>query len=169
MAPALLLAGCVSIEPDTDAESREKEMEEYAESFGLDVDVEVWADGEVASVAVDNLGGFGGRVGNDLDLPDDFPPDVPIHPDLAIMSATPVPGGYSVMGQVASDAEEVERFFGSELEARGWVRRESEGSSPVTPSMRTLGFEKDGRVTTVMLILTGEDATTVQLCTAVLP
>jgi hypothetical protein len=35
--------------------------------------------------------------------------------------------------------------------------------------MRTLGFEKDGRVTTVMLILTGEDATTVQLSTAVLP
>lgn len=157
---ALAAAGLAACGGSNDSETRERDMEDYAERHGVDADVEVDEQGEVESVAIKSP--TGGQYGKDLKLPDGFPDDVPVSPDWSIVAATPMPqGGYSLQAMSAETMEAALETVRARMTAQGWAETAMESASP---QMRRLSFEKDARMTSINLIDAG-DGVSVQLLT----
>lgn len=156
----LLLAACGN---NSDS-AREQQMEDMAAQYGIDADVELGADGEVASVEINGPGG--GRVGNNLALSGDFPDDVFVSPDWNIMSSNAMPTGAQMVQAMSDAAPEalVESIRGS-MTAGGWS--ETAAENPV-PTMSQIGFEKGARIASYSIISAGEQRT-VQITTMDLP
>jgi hypothetical protein len=144
---AAVAFGCSSGE---DATERAEELEEYAASLGIDADVKVDEEGGIASTTV-TQGGM--TVGSNVAVPEDFPSDVAIYPDLEIFSAGAVPGGHVLQGRSDDSAEEVAAFYAREMADEGWEDGTEAEQSPV---MHTMHFTKNGRTTNVNLLATGE-------------
>ncbi|WP_425411041.1 hypothetical protein [Hyphococcus sp.] len=154
-AGAVLLAACGGGE-----EAREKQMEDMAKRHGVDADVELDDKGEVKSVKINN--GLGGAVvGQNIDLPDGFPADVPVSDEWSIMATTPTPGGYMIQAMSGDSADAIIEDVRKALNAEGWT--EETVDNPV-PQMHRIGFTKDDRMTTLNLIANGEQMS-VQLLT----
>jgi hypothetical protein len=61
------------------------------------------------------------RVGAKADLPDDFPDDVPVHPEASVEGSMSMPGkGQMITFQTDSTPDEVYRFYKSGLVDEGW-------------------------------------------------
>lgn len=157
---ALLLQACGG---QNSTEAREKQMEEYAAKHGVAVDVELDERGGTKSVAINTP--TGGQVGTNLKLPDGFPADVAVHPDEAIMSAVPTPGGFMVQALTKGDAIELLAWHRAGLIAQGWSE---EDAGPSAGGMQRASFKKDGRVAAVNFIPNG-DGFAVQIVTMTLP
>ncbi|MEO1136458.1 MAG: hypothetical protein AAFW68_07595 [Pseudomonadota bacterium] len=132
-------------------EAREQEIEREAARHGVDADVELNERGEVETVEIKGLGGT--SVGSNLDLPADFPADVPVPADWSIMATTPAPGGYMVQALSGDDAQSIVDVMRASLSANGWA--ETSADTP-TPQMRRIGFNKDDRMTNVIVTENGE-------------
>lgn len=152
------LAACGGANEDT--ASRERQMEQAAADHGLDIDVEIDDRGGDEQVVIRGLGHGGGtQVGRNLDVPDDFPEDVPVYPGLNIHAAGKAGPGYSLQGQSADAADEIARFYEQQMAEQGW---QPGGETAAGPGMRMLRFTQEQRTAGVTLI-GGDTATTVQL------
>ncbi len=153
---ALLIASCGG----GDKESQEKKMEAEAAKHGFDADVELNDDGDVEKVKIKTLGGA--EVGQNLDLPADFPKDVALSSDWSIMAVSPAPqGGYMVQAMASETSDEIVAKAREAMTADGWTE---ESYDQPTPQMTRLGFVKDNRLTSYNLMLNG-DTIMVQLVT----
>jgi hypothetical protein len=140
-----------------DGADRAERMEDYAASFGVDVDVDVDEETGEASTTIAHAGGVVG--GSDVPAPEGFPADVALYPDLNVFSSATVPGGHMLQGVTADDPDEVASFYTREMTDQGW---KDESPSSHSPVMRTLRFTKGTREASVNLLPTG-DKTAVQI------
>jgi hypothetical protein len=154
VAASALAFGCGSVD---DAGDRAAQLEQYAASFGADVDVTVDAETGATAVAVAGPGGAVG--GSDLPAPRGVPKDVAIYPDLNVFSSAVVPGGHMVQGVTPDDPDEVASFYTRAMTDQGW---KDESPATHSPVMRTLRFTKGTREASVNLLPTG-DKTAVQI------
>ena len=143
----------------SDTDKRETEIENYAAAHGVDADVDVDASGEVSNVTIRQGGGL---VGNNLDLPADFPADVKLPSDWAIQSVSPVPSGYMLTGMVDDTVEGVSSAAREALTSEGWTEVAADQPSPI---MSRINFEKDTRMTNLNIMDTGGEKLSVQLMT----
>lgn len=144
-------------------DAREAQMEREAARHGVDADVELNDKGEVEKVEIKGLGGA--SVGSNLDLPADFPEDVPVPSGWSIMATTPAPGGYMVQALSGDGAQGIMDAMRASLTDQGWT--ETSADSP-TPQMQRLGFTKDDRMTNVVITENG-DTHAVQIITMKTP
>tara|TARA_R110001592_G_scaffold363393_1_gene687304 strand:+ start:156649 stop:157155 length:507 start_codon:yes stop_codon:yes gene_type:complete len=152
---AMLLAGCGS----DDNDSREQQIEAMARKHGVNADVSLDARGEVQSVTINSANGA--QIGKNLQLPEDFPSDVPMAPDWAVMSISPAPGGFMVHAMTDVSAAEALAATREQLTSEGWVET---GFAQTNTAMAQIRFAKGDRITNVNLMDTGAQRT-VQLLT----
>ena len=161
MMTAGLLAAC---DDDQSKQAREKELEDYAAKHGVVADVKINQDGSVKSVAIErNIGGTKSQAGKNLEVPADFPGDVPLYPGLELHAANTMPQGHMIQGNTADDPETVAVAVTAGMAAQGWTADQSQRSGP----MISLTFKKDNR-TTGFTLLPGAAGTTVQITTLTL-
>ena len=104
-------------------------------------------------------GPFGAQIGGDVQLPSDFPPDVPVYPD-----ATPVASGFAtgegafVLLRTLDPAPSVYDFYRSEMPEDGW----SIENEMRLGDFGMLTLAKDGRSATIA-ITPGEEGATIML------
>lgn len=156
---ALLLTLAACGQPDA-GDAREKQLEEYAASYGVDADVKVDEAGNVSSVAVGNA--LGGQSGTGLTLPPGFPEDVAVHPSANLVAVSPLPGGFAVQGVSTTSADELAAWHRGEMQRLGWTEANTgNGGTQLT-------FDKPGRQTSVTLIPAGAEVS-VQIMTMQIP
>lgn len=149
-AAALALAAC-GAPAQSEAESQ-RAAEDYAASFGIDADISTTADG---SERVEIRSATGGLSGSNLAVPDDFPTDVPIYPDLNISAVNNVGPTRMIQGIARNSVEEVATFYLAQMPARGWT---ASGDEQPTPAMRMMQFTKGERTAGVSITATGPGA-----------
>lgn len=153
---AVLLTACGG---GDDSAAREAQMEEMAQKYGVNADVSLDDSGEVTSVTINNANGA--QLGKNLELPADFPADVPVAPDWAIMAISPAPGGFMVQAVTDAAVEDALALARTQLTSHGWTET---GAAQTSPVMQQVGFSKGDRITNINLMDTGE-MRTVQLVT----
>ncbi len=134
-------------------EAQEKKIEDTAKRHGIDADVELDDKGEVKSVTINN--GMGSTVGNNLDLPDGFPSDVPMVDGWSIMSTSQVPGqqgGFMIQAMTSDDANTTIAKVRKAMTAEGWSEENAGGAGG---QLRSISFSKGDRMTNVNLIPNG--------------
>ena len=158
----MLVAACGGSQSE---QAREDAIEDLAAQYGVDADVELDEDGNVEQLTIDrSVGGMQAQLGQNLDLPADFPADVPIYPGLSIHSVSAVPQGHMVQGTTEDDRQAVVDFLRERLLADGWTEAESNEVGP----MLQMRFEKGSRITGIML-MPGNPGVVVQLSALTLP
>ena len=144
-------------------ESRERQMENELKKRGIDADVELNNEGGAETVEITR---GDQRVGNDLALPADFPDDVAVSDDWAVIHTGPAPqGGYMLQATAPKDRDGLLAMLRKEMTGDGWTEA---GFAEPAPQMTQIGFEKDGRMANYNLIDNGETFM-VQLVTMVKP
>lgn len=143
-------------------EAREKAMEDTAKKHGLDVDVTVGENGDAEQIVINN---GAAQVGQNLNLPNNFPEDISLPSGWNIMSSAPVPNGFSVQAIVSDDADTIINGLRGKMSADGWT--EAVADQP-TPQMSRINFEKDDRMANFNIMANGE-TNMVQLMTMVRP
>lgn len=157
---AIFLASCGGSDSN---EAREKQIEDTAAKYGVDVDVTLDTDGETERIVI-NQGGA--QIGQGLDLPSGFPDDIKLPGSWNIMAASaPMPNGYSIQALSDNSASEVMEELRSRMIAEGWV--ETAADTP-TPHMSRISFEKDDRMANFNILENGETRA-VQLLTTPKP
>lgn len=147
---ATMLAGCGQDAADTAAEK-------MAKQHGVDMDID--RDGDKATYTIGGADGTKVQVGENLKVPDGFPDDIAVYPDLKIISSSAVPQGFMINGQTGDDVEKVAAFYTDKLTSGGWAK---DGEFSQEGTMRILSFKKDNRTASVTVVK-GDDGTTVQL------
>lgn len=137
---------------DDSPEAREKQMEAYAKQHGLDVDVSIGADGNVAAVTQE-AGGTRITAGENLQRPADLPDDVSLYPGLRILALSDTPAGRMLQGQSDDAIAAVTTHLREQMKAQGW----DDESPPATAGapMTALRFVKSDRTVTINLIGAG--------------
>lgn len=160
--PSLILVGGLmgACDNDSSGEAREKKMEDYAKSFGVDADVDYSAEDGVKSVTVNNAAGVTAQMGADVGLPSDFPNDIALYPQMKIVVSSKAPQGYVVQAQTPDNVDKVAAFYAAEMAAKGWTQTQE----AKTGTIRALTFTKEGHNANVSL-MGGDQGTTVQLST----
>ncbi len=160
---ALQMSACGSGSQSTTEQDRR--AEEYARSFGANVDVQTNADG-TRSVTVDrSTAGVTAQAGSNLSVPAGFPDDVPLYPQLKLISANQMPGmAMMIQGQTPDAPDKVSAFYSSQMVTNGWTVDASQDSA----ALRVLQFKKGERMAGVMVI-PGQAGTTVQVTVAGAP
>ncbi|RFB04534.1 hypothetical protein [Parvularcula marina] len=155
LSAATLLAACGGGD-----EAREAQIEKAAKRSGVDADVELDSSGEITKVEIKN---GDQRVGQGLKLPSGFPDDVSIPDGWNVIHTTPAAqDGFMVQAMTGDSVENVLSSIRTNLQSAGW--NEVAFAEPA-PTMKQLGFEKDGRMTNVNLIIPGDGNVSVQLIT----
>ena len=154
-----LLAGCGSA--DNDPEARQQQMQAYADKHGLDVDVDIRGSGADEQVVIKhNAPGMNALTGKNLDIPDDFPKDVPVHPGISVHAVNSMGVGYMLQGTTREDVQTIQAFYKEKMPAEGWTALAAQPN----PVMTRLGFSKGKRNATVTLMAAqGESPTTIQI------
>ena len=97
-----------------------------------------------------NAGGVRSQAGANLDLPDGFPDDIPVHDSLNIYGANAIPGmGFSVTAISPESASNIARFYRDEMGGLGWTEVSGSDQPATTQVLR---FEKEGRIATINLM-----------------
>ena len=146
---ATMLAGCGQ-------DAADKAAEKIAKQNGVDMDID--HDGDKATYTIGGADGTKVQVGENLKVPDGFPDDISMYPDMKIISSSTVPQGFMVNGQTTDDVEKVATFYTDKLTSSGWTK-ESEFAQA---TMRATTFKKDTRTASVTVVK-GDDSTTVQI------
>jgi len=156
---ATLLTACGG---DDSKEAREAEMEEYARSYGVDVDVEIDDQtGEESVVINQGIGAMAGQVGANLRVPAGFPDDIVLFPGMKIHASSGIPRGHTLQAMVDGTIEDVAEFYREGMARKGW---QTAGPGMQSPAMQTLQFKKDNRQTNISIMPNGERST-VQIMT----
>lgn len=147
---------------DNTNEAREAEMEEYARSYGVDVDVEIDdTTGEENVVINQGIGAIAGQFGTNLRVPVGFPDDVVLFPGMTIHASSAIPQGHTLQGTANGTIEDVAEFYRQGMARKGWQTADPGMQSP---AMHSLQFKKDNRLTNISVMPNGEHST-VQIMT----
>jgi hypothetical protein len=85
------------------------------------------------------------KAGKNVELPKDFPADVPVYPGATILTSMTTPDGVMVSTQSTADATKVVDFYKQKLTGDGWT---VEGEMNMGPQ-RIISFAKGDRQVTV--------------------
>ena len=100
--------------------------------------------------------------GGNVSLPDKFPKDVPVYKGAKVITSMSAKDGMSVTLQTADPLAKVGEFYKSRMDAQGW---ESE-TSLNTGNQTILGFKKESRSASVIMMASKEGGTTISLILA---
>lgn len=154
----ILISACG--DADDSADAREEQIEQYAKKHGVDANVKIDdSNGDEEIVINRNVGGNTARPGKNLEVPDDFPRDIPIYPDMNIYAVDKIGAGHMIQAQTSNNPDDIIDFYKEKMVGDGWA---DEATTNALPSMKNIRFTKGKRMTAVM-ILTEENQTTVQL------
>lgn len=156
-----LVSGCGNgVQTQTE---QDRQAEDYARSFGVDATVSTRPDGTQSVVMENSAGGISTQAGSNLAVPASFPKDVPLYPQLNLISASELPNqGSMLQGQSSDSADQVAEFHIARMKDQGWT---DQSAAAPSPAMRSLQFRKDNRTASINLITT-DTGTTVQLMTS---
>lgn len=104
--------------------------------------------------------------GDEARVPDEFPSDIPLPADLAVInvSALPEQGTYVLQGHVPDALESVSDTMKAAIEEQGW-KEVTPAHAQELPDMKMMNFKKEGKMLNVTLFR--EDAgTSVNLTTS---
>ena len=151
-----LIAGCGGKASETVGEKlAEKALEEAIEASGGEkVDVDVAEDS--LSIKVEDEG-VELVMGEQVDVPDDFPKDVPIYPGAKVFGAISLKEDqqFTVQAKTSDSPDKVVDYYQKELAGNGWI----EEMTMSQPELKMLTYSKDGR--TVSAMVAKEDEGTV--------
>lgn len=85
--------------------------------------------------------------GESVEIPKDFPTDVPIYSPSKAVMAMKMPEGHSVSLTTTKDVAEVAKSYQQEMKAKGW----SEETSMNMGGQSVLMYKKENRVTTISI------------------
>lgn len=146
---ALLLSACGGGNDSQDAFSEElKRLNEQAEQTQPEVDA-----GRSAMAEAGEASDPGVTSVTSVSLPEDFPEDVPLYPEMALSSVTGMSDTTMLQGNSDEPLETVKAFYQDEMRALGW---EVDGGSGLAEiGMERLRFVKEGRQVDVNLTPSG--------------
>lgn len=155
LALALVLGACGKAQDQAAETLAEKALEA---SSGQDVDIEMGDDGQTMTVKTEQ-GELTHRSGENVPLPADFPTDIVLPGDHAVMSVMTMGPATSVVMRSGKPISELFDQFKAGQAGEGW--KETMSMQGADGSM--LGFEKDGRSLLVNLGNSDDGGTTVSL------
>ena len=132
--------------------------EKTVEIEGGELTFEAEGEGVRISGEQEGVGAITGRFGENAEIPDGFPEDVPIYPGSEVIGGMVAGAGGMVTLQTGDDAEKVAAFYREKLVKEGWS---------LSPEMdlgvqRVLPIQKEGQNGAVQ-ISREADATTIVL------
>jgi len=130
--------------------------EETVEIEGGELTFEAEGEGVRISGEKEGVGAISGRFGENAEIPDGFPEDVPIYPGADVIGGMVAGDGGMVTLQTRDDAEKVTAFYRENLVKEGW----NIGQEMDLGGQRVLAVEKEGRNAAVQ-ISREADATTI--------
>ncbi|NEQ30488.1 MAG: hypothetical protein F6K04_05735 [Leptolyngbya sp. SIO4C5] len=148
LVPAIaLMMGCGQSRTFSDSEGNEATVSQKGDTTEVNIQS---AEGEV-QYSSDATG---------VELPEDFPEDIPLYPDALITTVANAPQGSLVGLEVKATPAEVMTFYEQELAADGW-------EISVTTKTAEGGFfgAQKGERGLALAIAAGEDITTINLTT----
>jgi len=81
------------------------------------------------------------KTGEGVELPDDFPKDVPVYPSATILTSMTSAEGIMVSTQSTADPTQVVSFYKEKMEGEGWTVEAEMNMGP----QRIISFTKDDR------------------------
>ncbi len=182
----ILMPGCGSKPTETVAEkAAEKMLAQALSDTGQKVDVKIGQESDGLSMTISgddaegvseikigqdtqtfslSMSGADGKVmvvgGEDAKIPDGFPKDVPLYPDmkLLVVQSMPEQEGYIIQARSDDSVDKVVAYLKKEVAAQGWQETLAM-SQAGDPPMQMLGYSKDNRV--LHFVLNAEDGKTV--------
>jgi len=127
--------------------------EETVEIEGGDLTVKAEGEGVRISGEKEGVGAISGQFGENAEIPDGFPEDVPIYPDAKVVGSMLAGGGGMVTLQTGDDPGEVTAFYRENLVKEGW----SIASEMDLGGQHLLAVEKGGRNGAVQISREGSD------------
>lgn len=105
------------------------------------------------------------KSGSQAKIPDGFPKDIPVPDTIGIEAAMEIGGStFTLTGIVTQSYDEITAYYRKECVAQGWTESMNMSQGGEEP-MTILGYEKDGRVLSVV-VGANEDAIRVNLSTS---
>jgi hypothetical protein len=95
--------------------------EETVEIEGGEVTFEAEGEGVRISGEQEGVGAITGRFGENAEIPDGFPEDIPIYPGSDVVAGMVAGAGGMVTLQTGDDAEKVAVFYREKLVEEGWT------------------------------------------------
>lgn len=158
LAIPLLLAGCALT--DNLAEKATEKVAEKAIETVTNAEVDL-GEGEISITGED---GESMSLGEDLEVPEDFPADVPVYGDATISSVSSVNESFYLGLTTDDDYDDIKDFYEKQLEKKGWTIDNTssfaaQGQSTTylcTQDTRNLsvGLFEDDDVTTITIAVT---------------
>ncbi|MBI1394232.1 MAG: hypothetical protein GC152_15995 [Alphaproteobacteria bacterium] len=157
---AALVAGAALAACGGGNDAQEAKIEKELARYGLEGNVELDGSGEVKNVTISK---GDQKIGRNLSLPDGFPSDVALVTGWEIIHSAPSPNdGFMVQALVTTDVDAALAQLRANMEEDGW--RETTFQQPA-PTMTSIAFEKDDRMTSVNFIGASGDQINAQLMT----
>ena len=94
------------------------------------------------------------KTGKNVELPSDFPDDVPVYPDATLVASMATPEGMMVSSQSTADLDDVLAFYKKELASEGWTIEAEMNMGP----QRMISFSKGDR--SVMVTASNDEGQT---------
>ena len=107
-----------------------------------------------AMTAAGEAGDPGVAAATSVTVPENFPGDVVLHPDMTLSSATGMSDTKMLQGEVADDMAAITDFYQRQMEAQGWVDESDAAGADI--GMRRLRFTQEDRVVDVTLTPRGD-------------
>jgi len=127
--------------------------EETVEIEGGELTFEAEGDGVRISGEKEGVGAISGRFGENAEIPDGFPEDVPIYPGADVIGGMVAGGGGMVTLQSGDDLGKVTAFYRENLVKEGW----NLASEMDLGEQRVLAVQKEGRNGAVQISREGSD------------
>jgi hypothetical protein len=144
----MLLAATLALACGSDEESVEPKLE----TFTIETEegaFQVEADEEGIRISGEEEGGgaVAGQFGEAVEIPDQFPTDVPLYPDAKVVAAMMTEGQGMLTLRTGDDPDQVADFLRKQFEEEGW----SFGSELDLMGQQMLAFEKGDRIGAVQI------------------
>ena len=108
-----------------------------------------------AMTAAGEAGDPGVAAATSVTVPENFPGDVVLHPNMTLSSATGMSDTMMLQGEVADDIAAIADFYQRQMEAQGWVDESDPAGADI--GMRRLRFTQEDRVVDVTLTPRGDE------------
>lgn len=143
-----LLAATLALACGGDEES----VEPHVETFAIETEegafqVEASEEGVRISGEEEGGGAVVGQFGEAVEIPDDFPQDVPLYPDAKVVAAMMSEGQGMLTLRTGDTPEQVAKYLREQFEREGW----SFGSELDLMGQQMLAFEKGDRIGAVQI------------------
>jgi hypothetical protein len=126
--------------------------EETVEIEGGEITIEAEGEGARISGEQEGFGAFSGEFGEEAEIPDGFPEDIPIYPDSEVVAGMLAGAGGMVTLHTGDDIETVSAFYREKLVEEGWTLGPEMDIGP----QRVLPMQKEGQNGAVQISRDGD-------------